>query len=168
MNTREWESKLIEQIPRLRRYARYLTQDKQSADDLVQDCLEKAWKKRNTWRAGSNLRAWLFTIMHNVFLNALRRKKISDNYLQSQHTTEPEVSDEHNLVLRDLEICLAKLKPEYREVLILASVENLTYKEISEVINAPLGTVMSRLSRGRESLREIMSGPTKPKLVRML
>lgn len=167
MNQTEWERSIPEQLPGLRRYARALTQNIHSADDLVQDCLERAWSRRSSWQAGSNLRAWLFAIMHNIFISDIRRnKRVIDSDYALDETSE-NCTHEHNHLLRDLERCLAQMKPEHREVVILAGLENMQYKEIAEIINAPIGTVMSRLCRGREELRELMSGNAKPRLVRI-
>jgi len=165
MNNLQWEDNLKLQIPRLRRYACALLQDVSSADDLVQDCLERAWDKRDSWVEGSNLRAWLFTIMHNLFINGVRRNKLQQSYLDQTSNSSTTVNTEQNYLLHDLESCLATLKPEFREVILLAGLECLSYKEISEVTGVPIGTVMSRLSRGREELRQLMSGESKPKLV---
>lgn len=169
MNRQQWEQLLAEQIPNLRRYARALTQHVHAGEDLVQDCLERAWSRRTSWHEGTNLRAWLFTIMHNLFINEVKRNKLARDYTSSVVDAHVDASPSHdnNQMLRDLESCLAKMKPEYREVVLLAGLENLDYKEIALVIDAPIGTVMSRLSRGREELRELMSGQSKPKLVRI-
>jgi RNA polymerase sigma-70 factor (ECF subfamily) len=158
MKSKNWESDIQEQIPRLRRYAHALTRNSHAADDLVQDCLERAWSKRDSWRLGSDLRAWLFTIMHNVFINSLR-----SNRLQTQPFFEDECTDrtdhlENSHVLRDFQSCLTKLKPDYQEVIVLACLEQMPYKEIAQITNIPVGTVMSRLSRGREQLRLLMEG----------
>jgi len=158
---------LSEQIPRLRRYARGLTQNTSEADDLVQDVLERAWDKRLSWQVGSNLRAWLFTIMHNVFVNGVRRNKMAKDYKAALTQSSPGYVEETPLLLRDLENCLAQLKPEYREVVLLAGLEGMSYKEIAAVTAVPLGTVMSRLSRGREELRELISEQQASKVVRI-
>jgi len=163
----DWEKNLKQQIPNLRRYARALTRDVSSADDLVQDCLERAWDKRDTWTQGSNLRAWLFTIMHNLFVNGVRRQKIHQEYLDQTPIPSNMTNNDNSHLVRDLEVCLGKLKPDFREVILLAGLENLSYKEIAIITNVPIGTVMSRLSRGREELRHLMSEPSTPKLVRV-
>ena len=165
INNIRLEECITEQIPRLRRYARALTKDKVSADDLVQDCLELAWSKRGTWAEGGNIRAWMFSIMHNVFINGVRRKKIHDDFVANAAHTDDEHEKESKYEMHDLEHCLKQLKPEYREVILLAGLENLSYKEIASITGAPIGTVMSRLSRGREELRRSMSGENKVKLV---
>ena len=158
MKNQDWETKIQEHIPRLRRYAHALTRNSHNADDLVQDCLERAWSKRATWRPGSDLRAWLFTIMHNVFVNSLR-----SNRMQTQPFFEedfPARADdlENSHVLRDFKSCLAKLKPDYQEIIVFTCLEQMTYKEIAQITDIPIGTVMSRLSRGREQLRLLMEG----------
>ena len=144
-------------IPRLRRYARALAGDSHRADDLVQDTLERALTKFHLWRHGSDLRAWLFAIMHNVFINQLKaRRELAldeavEDALQSAPQSDP-------LELRDLDAALRRLPGEQREVLLLVGLEQLSYAEASQALGVPVGTVMSRLSRGRERLRALMSG----------
>ena len=146
-------------IPRLRRYARALTGDGVRADDLVQDTLERAWSKFALWRRGSDLRAWLFSIMHNVFVNQLdARARRPEEALPEAFDIPVAPAQERALEIRDLCAALAQLPPEYREVLLLVGLEELQYEEVAKVLGVPLGTVMSRLSRGRERLRNIMSG----------
>jgi RNA polymerase sigma-70 factor (ECF subfamily) len=144
-------------IPRLRRYARALVGDHHRADDLVQDTLERALTKFHLWRHGSDLRAWMFTIMHNVFVNQLkaRREQALDEAVEDGLQSAPQ-SDP--LELRDLDTALRRLPVEQREVLLLVGLEQLSYVEASRALDVPVGTVMSRLSRGRERLRALMSG----------
>ena len=144
-------------IPRLRRYARALAGDNHRADDLVQDTLERALTKFHLWRHGSDLRAWMFTIMHNVFINQLkaRRELALDDAVEDGLQSAPQ-SDP--LELRDLDTALRRLPVEQREVLLLVGLEQLSYAEASQALGVPVGTVMSRLSRGRERLRAVMSG----------
>jgi RNA polymerase sigma-70 factor (ECF subfamily) len=144
-------------IPRLRRYARALAGDSHRADDLVQDTLERALTKFHLWRHGSDLRAWMFTIMHNVFINQLkaRRELALDDAVEDGLQSAPQ-SDP--LELRDLDTALRRLPVEQREVLLLVGLEQLSYAEASQALGVPVGTVMSRLSRGRERLRALMSG----------
>lgn len=153
------------QIPRLRRYARVLARTTARADDLVQDTLERAWTKRHLWQDGSDLRAWAFSIMHNVYVNQARRREpepLSDDFELSSPPTQ-----ERGLELRDLYRALARLPVDYREVLMLVAVEELRYAEVAEILNVPVGTVMSRLSRARERLRLLMSGESAPVLQRV-
>jgi RNA polymerase sigma-70 factor (ECF subfamily) len=153
---------LIEQhIPRLRRYARALTGDRVMADDLVQDTLERAWNKLHLWRRGSDLRAWLFTVMHNVYVNQLRSRAayaaVPLDESELNITEGPRQTD--RLEIRDLDIALRKLPDEQREVLLLVALEQLSYEETARALGIPIGTVMSRLSRARERLRRLVSGP---------
>jgi RNA polymerase sigma-70 factor (ECF subfamily) len=150
-----------EHIPRLRRYARALAGDSHRADDLVQDTLERALVKFHLWRRGSDLRAWMFSIMHNVFINQLkaRRELALDEATEAALESVPQ-SDP--LQLRDLDAALRRLPAEQREVLLLVGLEQLSYAEASQALDVPVGTVMSRLSRGRERLRVLMSGANLP------
>jgi len=150
-------AEIVAHIPRLRRYARALAGDGHRADDLVQDTLERALAKFYLWRHGSDLRAWLFTIMHNVFINQLkaRRELALDGAIEDGLQSAPQ-SDP--LELRDLDAALRLLPVEQREVLLLVGLEQLSYAEVSKALGIPAGTVMSRLSRGRERLRAVMSG----------
>ena len=143
-------------IPNLRRYARALVGDRDSADDLVQDTLERAVRKFHLWRPG-DLRAWLFSIMHNVFVNELRSRRIP----ASQEVDENLAGDDDPsgaTALRDLERGLAALSAEQREVLLMVGLEDMSYAQVSRALGVPMGTVMSRLSRAREKLRRHMDG----------
>ncbi|MFH1603504.1 MAG: sigma-70 family RNA polymerase sigma factor [Pseudomonadota bacterium] len=144
-------------VPRLRRYARALVGDSHRADDLVQDTLERSLTKFHLWRRGSDLRAWLFTIMHNVFVNQLkaRRESSLDDTAAAALQCAPQ-SDP--LEMRDLDAALRRLPAEQREVLLLVGLEQMSYAETGKALGIPIGTVMSRLSRGRERLRILMSG----------
>jgi RNA polymerase sigma-70 factor, ECF subfamily len=148
------------QIPGLRRYARALTGDVSAADDLVQDCLERALSRWSLWRPGSNLRAWLFTIMRNVWINKIRLRRSAPPFASLDEVPEPgEPAQQHgSLALRDMEAALAALPAEQREAVLLVGLEGLSYAEVAEVTGVPLGTVMSRIKRGRERLALLMSG----------
>jgi len=158
----ELRALIEEQIPRLRRYARALTGDRSSADDLVQDTLERALSRFHLWRHGSDLRAWLFTIMHNIFINQARtRLRHRHESLESAATLETmQASEPDWLQLRDLDTALGQLPHEQRTVLLLVGLEQFTYEEAARVLEIPIGTVMSRLSRGRERLRTVLAGGT--------
>ncbi|MBI2358670.1 MAG: RNA polymerase sigma factor [Deltaproteobacteria bacterium] len=147
-------------IPRLRRYARALTGNRDSADDLVQDTLERAWSRFHLWRHGSDLRAWLFTIMHNLFINHTRRRN-----RESEIPPEDKVSGiplnpplDALVELKQLDKALRHLPDEQREVVLLVGLEQMSYHEVARVLGIPVGTVMSRLSRGRERLRNLIDG----------
>jgi RNA polymerase sigma-70 factor (ECF subfamily) len=151
---------LIEaQIPRLRRYARALTRDETAADDLVQDCLVRALAKQHLWQEGTDLRAWLFTILHNQHVNHVRRS-IREGLAVAVSETEPSLTHAANhdkrLELRDLDRALAKLPDEQRTIILLVGLENMRYEAVAEIVGVPVGTVRSRLSRGREALRRLM------------
>jgi len=150
--------RIVELIPRLRRYARALVSDRARADDLVQDTLERAWNKFHLWRPGSDLRAWLFTVMHNVHVNQVRASR--DHAVLDDEGPEMAVAAVQgaSLEIRDLERALAVLPPEQREVLLLIALEDMSYAEVAAMLDIPIGTVMSRLSRAREKLRALMHG----------
>lgn len=147
-------------IPRLRRYARALTGDISAADDLVQDTLERAWRRLALWRSGSDLRAWLFTIMHNIFVNQLKTDPRTRTQTKELGGVDFGVAAplEDRLMLRDLHKALTNLSHEQREVLLLIGLEQMSYGETAKVLGIPVGTVMSRLSRGREQLRAMTGG----------
>ena len=154
---------LEEQIPRLRRYARALTRDAIRADDLVQSSLVRAIAKQHLWEEGTNLRAWLFTIMHNQHVNHVRssiREGVTVDLEDAPAMTAEPVATTR-LELRDLERALAKLPTEQREVILLVGLEGMAYEEVAEVLGVPVGTVRSRLSRGRDALRQLMGMPEK-------
>jgi len=158
-----------EHIPRLRRYALALLRDRIRADDLVQDTLERALRKFTLFRHGSDLRAWLFAIMHNVFVNQVRstahRMQVDLDDVEDHEVST--ASAEDSTALRDLLGALDGLASEQREVLLLVGLEQLSYDETAKVLNVPIGTVMSRLSRGRERLRALMSDEATPHLRRV-
>jgi len=165
------------ELPRLRRYARALTAgDTHGADDLVQLALERALKKTHLFQPGTNMRAWLFTILHNINANEHRRRAArpqevwDEDVPASTFTAPPEAHGK--LELRDMARALEHLPPEQRETVLLVSLEGMSYKEVSEVLGVPIGTVMSRLARGRERLRTLMENgpaqlPHKPTLRRV-
>lgn len=153
-------ARLIEaQIPRLRRYARALTRDVSRADDLVQNCLLRAVTKQHLWEAGTDLRAWLFTILHNQHVNDVRRAvregtNVAVEDVAAILPVRPNALA--SLELRDLEAALAKLAPEQRQVILLVGLEGMSYDEVAAILQVPVGTVRSRLSRGRDQLRLLM------------
>lgn len=157
-------------IPALRRYARSLLGNTDEADDLVHDCVVRALDQLHTWRRDGNMRAWLFSILHNLSVTQARRRlarpavpidNISDEQLQLQPR-----QDEH-LSTQDLILAVGQLPEEQRAVLLLVSVEDLSYAEAARVLDIPLGTVMSRLSRAREKLRRCVEGESYPPLRRV-
>jgi RNA polymerase sigma factor (sigma-70 family) len=150
-------AELASYIPQLRRYARALTGDAWAADDLVQDTLERACSRWRLWRAG-DLRAWLFTVMHNLFVDGVRRASRS----AAPHVDLEDAAGELAAPaggadqLLDLQRCLLRLPEDQREVLLLVTLEDLAYADVARITGTPIGTVMSRLSRARSRLRELM------------
>jgi RNA polymerase sigma-70 factor, ECF subfamily len=147
---------IVPYIPNLRRYARALIGDREGADDLVQDTLERAVRKFHLWRPG-DLRAWLFSIMHNVFVNQLKARKVGYEVEIDDSIAAPQ-SSVTSTDLMDLDRALAALSPDQREVVLLVALEDMTYAEVARALGVPIGTVMSRLSRAREKLRKLMEG----------
>lgn len=155
----EFARSLEMEIPRLRRYARALTRDVTRADDLVQNCLTRAVAKQHLWQPGTDLRAWLFTILHNQHVNDVRRSvregvSVAVEDMAPVLSVYPSVMG--TLELRDLEAAIGKLPAEQRQVILLVGLEGLRYEEVALILNVPVGTVRSRLSRGRDQLRRLM------------
>jgi RNA polymerase sigma-70 factor (ECF subfamily) len=163
--------RLIEQeLPRLRRYAHALVKDPERADDLVQDCLERAWRKSHLWVRRTNLRGWLMTILHNLYANAARKHSslpamVSLDDAASPPATLPSQTEALNaLAVRE---ALQTLPPEQQQVLLLVGMEQMHYAEVAELLRIPIGTVMSRLFRARERMRVLLAEPTRPTLRRV-
>jgi RNA polymerase sigma-70 factor, ECF subfamily len=155
--------RLVElEIPRLRRYARALTRSMDRADDLVQETLLRAIAKEHLWQTGTDLRAWLFTIMHNQHVNIVRRAMRDESAVDISQltsslvaTTDPTASRQ----LHELERALGGLREEQREVILLVGLEEMSYEAAAQILSVPVGTVCSRLSRGRDALRRLMDIP---------
>jgi RNA polymerase sigma-70 factor (ECF subfamily) len=146
-------------IPRLRRYARALTRDVSRADDLIQDTLVRAIAQQHRWQCGTDLRAWLFTLMHNQNVNSVRRSmregisvEFDDKWPSPTATTDPT----GRLSLRDLDRALARISEEQRQVILLIGLEGTSYEDAATILDVPVGTIRSRVFRGRESLRRLM------------
>ncbi len=155
---------LIEHLPRLRRYARALTGDVTRADDLVQDTLERALAKLDLWQPGSDLRAWLFTLMHNLFVNQIRVRRPQETVMEDALDEPVSGGQMEALAARDIHAALAQLSEEQRAVLLLVGLEQFGYAEAAQVLGVPTGTVMSRLSRARERMRQMLAGEPAIKL----
>ncbi len=148
-------------IPALRRYARTLLRDRSAADDLVQDCLERAvshWSQRKD----TNARSWMFTILHNLAMTRLRSSSTRPRHIAIEDAQDGMFAQapvqEDGMRYRELLRALDRLPEEQKSVLLLATVEGLSYVETAAVLAIPLGTVMSRLSRARERLLQEMDG----------
>jgi len=150
--------RLVELIPRLRRYARALVGDRATADDLVQDTLERAWAKLHLYRRGTDLRAWLFTVMHNVHVNRVRAARITDPLEDEMPELAQRAPQGDGLLVRDLDRAITRLPAEQRAVLLLVTLEEMSYEQVAGALGIPIGTVMSRLSRARDKLRAMMLG----------
>jgi RNA polymerase sigma-70 factor, ECF subfamily len=155
----QFASLLEAEIPRLRRYARALTRDATRADDLVQSCLVRAVAKQHLWQAGTDLRAWLFTILHNQHVNDVRggiREGAAVPVEEAASALTVEASAGASLQLHDLERVLTRLPEEQRQVILLVGLAGMRYEEVVTILGIPIGTVRSRLSRGRETLRVLL------------
>jgi RNA polymerase sigma-70 factor, ECF subfamily len=154
------EQLIAEQIPKLRRYARALLGDPVRSDDLVQEALERALSRSHLWQPGTDIRAWMFTILHNVHVNNQRQRRYRDEY-QELTDDRPELAtpatQERALEIRDLARGLQLLPAPQRQVVLLVGLEGMNYKQVAAVLDIPIGTVMSRLHRGREALRRLMT-----------
>jgi len=155
---------LVDHIPSLRRYARALTGERWTADDLVQDTLERACSKWQLWIVGSDLRAWLFTVMHNVFVSQARRASATratavdiDDVVHELRSVDSKRDE-----AIDLQRCLLLLPEDQRAVLLLVALEDFSYAQVAKVLGIPAGTVMSRLSRARARLQDLMDGTPPP------
>lgn len=157
---------ILAELPRLRRYARAMVGDRALADDLVQDTLERAWSRLVQWRSGSDLRVWLFGIMHNLRVDQLRRQGLNTLPLGDEESAAPtRATQSDRLEVHDLDTALASLPEAQRAILLLVALEEMSYEQIASTLAIPVGTVMSRLARGRERLRQILEGrPPAPKL----
>jgi RNA polymerase sigma-70 factor (ECF subfamily) len=154
---------IVGQLGSLRRYARSLTRDGADAEDLVHDALVRAYERRGTFRAGGNLRAWLLTIVHNVFIDRMRsRRSEAARIEQAGHLTDGSVpaSQDHSVRLSQVREAFLALPEEQRSALHLVAIEGLSYAEAAEVSGVPLGTLMSRIGRARAALREMEEGPS--------
>jgi RNA polymerase sigma factor (sigma-70 family) len=158
-------------IPALRRYALALLRDRDRADDLVHDCLVLAYGKLHTRRDDADMRAWLFTILHNVFVSQRRRQNIRPDSVMLDDThsqgASQRANQEDRLLWRDMLRGLASLPEEQRSVVLLVSVEDLSYAETAAVLGVPIGTVMSRLARGRDKLRQLTGADARSPLRRV-
>lgn len=155
----EFVALLEAEIPRLRRYARALCWDSTRADDLLQTCLTRAVAKQHLWQPGTDLRAWLITMVHNQHVSDLRRlarvgTAISIDEAAPPRSVEPNVFAV--LELRDLQAAIGKLSEEQRQAVLLVGLEEMPYEEAAAVLGIPTGTLRSRLSRARTELRQSM------------
>ncbi|WP_127754068.1 sigma-70 family RNA polymerase sigma factor [Devosia sp. 1566] len=153
-------------VPALRRYARALTRSADLADDLVQDCLERAISRRGLFRPTGPMRAWLFTILLNLYRNDLRTRHRQGAMMPLDAIAEPATAAPQpgHLALAEMARAIETLPPEQKEALLLIALEGLSYAEAAAVLGVPLGTLMSRLGRARAALRLLTGTPAEPHL----
>ncbi|MCX2865604.1 sigma-70 family RNA polymerase sigma factor [Paucibacter sp. PLA-PC-4] len=157
------DQQLLTWLPRLRRYARALVNDRDDADDLVQDTLERAWAKSGLWGGVADMRAWLFSIMHNLHVDGVRRPRLHTVTMDDDTPEVPVAARQgERLAVLDLQAALDLLPVQQKEVLLLVALEDMAYADVAQALGIPIGTVMSRLSRGRERLRGLMEGRAEP------
>lgn len=146
------------EIPRLRRYARALLSDASDADDLVQDCLLRALDRRASWTHGDSPRKWLFTILHNLHVDRLRRAARRPPHVPLEEGLAAGAAESEAGTARDISRALAMIPEDQKQAVLLVALEGMSYAETAEILGVPVGTVMSRLARGRERLRQILEG----------
>ena len=166
MMTPDRQRAIVEVMPHLRRYSRALTLNLDAADELVQDCLERALNKIHLLKDETRLRPWLFTVMLNIFRNQLRRSRngpqlvaIDSEQIPANSAPTVEQGAEVKLILA----LLGQLPEDQREVLTLVALEEVSYQQAAEILEVPIGTVMSRLARARERLRTMMDSGVQAK-----
>lgn len=163
----EFLDEIEESIPALRRYARALTRDADRADDLVQDCIERAIRKRRLWSPTGSLRSWLFKILLNLFRNEARsRRRRGDHVPLDELTVEPAIPAPQpgRIALNEMARALQTLPVEQREALLLVVIEGASYQEAAAILDIPAGTLMSRLGRARAALRAMTGAGDEPRL----
>jgi RNA polymerase sigma-70 factor (ECF subfamily) len=161
MATGRFEEEMLALLPRLRRFARSLTRDQADADDLSQLSVERALKARDQWQPGTRLDAWMYRIMRNIWIDEARaRARRAQTFAPEEEGLS--VGDdgheaiERNVAMNDVDRAMAKLPDEQREVIALVLVEGLAYKEAAEILEIPMGTLTSRLVRGRQALVQML------------
>ncbi len=159
---------IAQEVPSLRRYARALLRDPVHADDLVQDCLERALNKRHQWRREASIRHWLLRVLYRLYLNDRRYRERRPLSVPLEEAGAPLAAvprQESRMECQDMVLALEQLPPEQRSAILLIALEGMPYDEAARVLCIPIGTLRSRLSRGREALRAAMTGPRRqPKL----
>lgn len=154
-----WREEVVGMIPALRAFAWSLCHNGSDADDLVQDTLIKAWTNREKYEPGTNLRAWLFTILRNTYYTQVtrRRREVRDETGEYASTLKSPPTQDWTVAMRTLQDALRELPPEHREALILVGAAGLSYEEAAEICGCALGTIKSRVNRARAKLLKIMA-----------
>ncbi len=168
----ERRAAILAEIPRLRRYARALLRDRDAADDLVQDCLERALSRIDNWRTGDNPRRWLFTIMHHLFVDQKRRvnrrSEVVMTTLEDSEALSAPADQADSVASREIMDALQTLSPERRAALVAVGIEGFSYAEAAAMLGIPAGTVMSRVARGREELRGLLDDVSRRRSIRVV
>jgi RNA polymerase sigma-70 factor (ECF subfamily) len=153
---RSFHAQLVDHLPGLRAFARTLARDASQADDLTQEAMLKAWANRHRFQEGTNLRAWLFTILRNTFYSEFRKRKREVSDTDGEHAARlaARPDQEHALALKEFQAALNELPVEQREALVLVGAAGMAYDEAAEIIGVATGTVKSRVSRARAALAE--------------
>jgi RNA polymerase sigma-70 factor, ECF subfamily len=160
MGIEEFRWQVTRAIPHLRRYARALTGDRHRADDLVQDCLERGLRKQHLWRPSGSVRAWLLRILYRQFVSDYRRgrRRGTEVSVEAAGALTQAPRQERHLECEEVADALERLPAEQRATVVLVALEDLPYDEAASVLGVPVGTVRSRLSRGRDALRSMLEG----------
>ena len=169
----ERRAAILAEIPRLRRYARALLRDRDAADDLVQDCLERALSRLDNWRTGENPRRWLFTIMHHLFVDQMRKTKRRAEVVMltlddSEALSVAAPTRPKSVASREIVDALQAISPERRAALLMVGVEGFSYAEAANILGVPAGTLMSRIARGREELRGLLDDAARRRTIRVV
>lgn len=154
-------------VPALRRYARALTRNPDRADDLVQDCIERALRKQGLFRPTGPLRAWLFTLLLNLYRNSARHQRRRGDHVPLEslvHEPSTPAAQPGRIALAEMSRAIDLLPDEQREALLLVVLEGLSYAEAANILKIPAGTLMSRLSRARSALRALTGAEQEPRL----
>ncbi|MCX7304632.1 MAG: RNA polymerase sigma factor [Hyphomicrobiales bacterium] len=163
---------ILAEIPRLRRYARALLRDRDSADDLVQDCLERALSRLDNWTSDENPRRWLFTIMHHLFVDQTRRTKRRAEVvmmpLEGSEAMSVPADQTESVASREIMDALQAISPDRRAALVIVGVEGFSYAEAATMLGIPAGTLMSRVARGREELRGLLDDVGRRRAIRVV
>src|ERR1700754_1557036 len=163
---------ILAEIPRLRRYARALLRDRDAADDLVQDCLERALLRIDNWQTGENPRRWLFTIMHHLFVDQMRKTKRRAEVvmltLDDSEALSSPAEQAESLASREIMDALQAISPDRRAALLMVGIEGFSYAEAANMLGVPAGTLMSRIARGREELRGLLDDVSRRRSIRVV
>jgi RNA polymerase sigma-70 factor (ECF subfamily) len=163
---------ILGEIPRLRRYARALLRNRDAADDLVQDCLERALTRLDNWQTGESPRRWLFTIMHHLFIDQMRkvdrRGEAAMISLDTDEALSAPADQMDTVASREIVNALHAISPERRVALVLVAIEGFSYAEAANMLGVPAGTLMSRISRGREELRGLLEDSARRRTLRVV